>query len=327
MSQKRKLRSQNRRAIYILPNLFTTLSLLFGFYSMICSIHGRFVSAAVAILLAAIMDALDGTVARMTHTTSQFGLEYDSLCDLVSFGVAPALLVYLWALRPNLLRLTHLVSPEEKTISLGVMVAFVFLACGALRLARFNVFAGFRDPGFFQGLPIPGGAGVIASTVLWHYRFAGSPITPNGYLILTLTVVTAFLMVSNLDYFSLKNRIIVKNNHPFETLTLIVIILAVAIIKVKTILFPLALFYLASGFIVTPIRYFRRRRSGEGRLSPEEGLETMENSGGMNEENPVERLPMANLATDYLYPNVDNPEVDALIKDTPKNGDPTSGQP
>ncbi|MDR2422800.1 MAG: CDP-diacylglycerol--serine O-phosphatidyltransferase [Deltaproteobacteria bacterium] len=263
MSQKRKLRGQNRRAIYILPNLFTTLSLLFGFYSMVCSIHGRFVAAAAAILLAAVMDALDGTVARMTDTTSRFGLEYDSLCDLVSFGVAPALLVYLWALRPNML--THLITPEEKTISLGVMAAFVFLSCGALRLARFNVFAGFRDPGFFQGLPIPGGAGVVASTVLWHYRLPGHAIAPNSFAILALTVATAFLMVSNLDYFSLKNRVIVKNNHPFETLAIIVFILAVAIIRLKTILFPLALIYLASGFVVTPIRAYRRRRA----LGPE----------------------------------------------------------
>ncbi|MDR1607657.1 MAG: CDP-diacylglycerol--serine O-phosphatidyltransferase [Deltaproteobacteria bacterium] len=268
MSLKRKFRGQNRRAIYILPNLFTTLSLLFGFYSMICSIHGRFATAAGAILLAAIMDALDGTVARMTNTTSRFGLEYDSLCDLVSFGVAPAILVYLWALKPNLLTLTHLVSPEEKTISLGVMAAFVFLACGALRLARFNVFAGFRDPGFFQGLPIPAGAGVVASAVLWHFRWPNMVVAPNGFLILALTVATAFLMISNLDYFSLKNRIIVKNNHPFETLAIIIVILAVAIIKVKTILFPLALIYISSGFIVTPIRAFRRRRLGYAANEP-----------------------------------------------------------
>jgi CDP-diacylglycerol--serine O-phosphatidyltransferase len=282
-SQKRKLRVHKRRAIYILPNLFTTLSLLFGFYSMICSIQGRFHAAAGAILLAAIMDGLDGTVARMTQTTSRFGVEYDSLCDLVSFGVAPAILVYLWALRPNVLNMNFLVSPEEKSISLGVMAAFVFLSCGALRLARFNVFAGLRDPGFFQGLPIPAGAGVIASTVLWHGRVAGTPLPPNGYAILALTVLTAFLMVSNLDYFSLKNRIIVKNNHPFETLAVIVVILAVAIIKVKTILFPLALVYLASGFIVTPIRAIGRRRRPEPLESdpdsPDGGRDTEEAKG------------------------------------------------
>jgi CDP-diacylglycerol--serine O-phosphatidyltransferase len=299
MAQKRKLRGQNRRAIYILPNLFTTLSLLFGFYSMICSIQGRFVTAASAILLAAIMDALDGTVARMTNTTSRFGLEYDSLCDLVSFGVAPALLVYLWALRPNLLTLTHLVAPEEKSISLGVMAAFVFLACGAMRLARFNVFVGFRDPGFFQGLPIPGGAGVIASTVLWHHRLAGQPLSPNGYLVLALTVVTAFLMVSNLDYFSLKHRFIVKNNHPFETLAIVVIILAVAVIKVKTILFPLALIYLGSGFIVTPIRAWRGRRSPQ----PEE-------------QSPPGDSPESQLDEDEDEPSTDNSSISGQDKET-----------
>jgi CDP-diacylglycerol--serine O-phosphatidyltransferase len=264
MSQKRKNRGANGRGIYILPNLFTTMSLFAGFYSIVSSIQGRFSVAAAAILIAAVMDALDGTVARMTHTTSRFGMEYDSLCDLLSFGAAPAVMAYLWALRPGKLNQLPMVTPDEKTMALGMVVSFIFLACGALRLARFNVYAGQRDPGFFQGLPIPGGAALLSAAVLWHYRFPGSqPITPNGIFVVTLVLVLAFLMVSNLDYFSLKNRIIVKNNHPFETLVLTVLVLGLLIIKAKTLLLPLGLVYLASGPIVTVQRARRKSRLGQ----------------------------------------------------------------
>ncbi|MDR1050582.1 MAG: CDP-diacylglycerol--serine O-phosphatidyltransferase [Deltaproteobacteria bacterium] len=256
MSQKRK-RGDRRRSIYIIPNLFTTGSLFFGFYSVMCSVQGRYSLAAALILFAAVMDALDGTVARMTNTTSRFGVEYDSLCDLLSFGAAPAVLVYLWALTPQKLRLP-LPSPDDRSLGFGLIVAFIFLACGALRLARFNVSAGSRDPGFFQGLPIPGGAGIVAAAVLWHYRFPGPPLLPAGSQVLIMTIVLAFLMVSNLDFVSLKNKIFTKNNHPFETLAIIVIFLAFLIIKAKTVLLPLGFVYLASGPVVTVVRRLRR---------------------------------------------------------------------
>jgi CDP-diacylglycerol--serine O-phosphatidyltransferase len=257
---KRKNRGHRRKAIYIFPNLFTTLSLFAGFYSIISSIHGRYVTAAFFILLAAIMDGLDGTVARMTNTTSRFGVEYDSLCDLLSFGAAPAVLVYLWALKPSQLHLWwFLPNPEDKTLSLGFVAAFIFLACGALRLARFNVSVGHRDPGFFQGLPIPGGAGLVAAAVLWHHRLADRIIAPNGPLILLLIIVLAFLMVSNFDFISHKNKIFLKNNRPFETLAFFIILLAFLIIKAKTVLFPLGFAYLISGPIITVIRKFSRK--------------------------------------------------------------------
>ncbi|MDR2351739.1 MAG: CDP-diacylglycerol--serine O-phosphatidyltransferase [Deltaproteobacteria bacterium] len=231
MSQKRKSRSKDRRAIFILPNIFTTLSLFAGFYSIVASIQEHFLSAAIAILFAAIFDALDGTVARMTGTTSHFGVEYDSLCDLLSFGAAPAILVYLWALKPGAVPFTNLMTPDTKTMTLGMVVSFIFLACGALRLARFNVSAGLRDPGFFQGLPIPAGATLISAAVLWHHRFGiAKAIAPNYIFILFLVLALAFLMVSNLDYFSLKHRFITKNNHPFETLVLIILLPGVLII-------------------------------------------------------------------------------------------------
>ena len=256
MRGKSKNRSSQRRAIYILPNIFTTLSLFFGFYSILSSVGGRFSQAAWCILISALCDGLDGTVARMTNTTSEFGVEYDSLCDLVAFGVAPSILAYYWALTPDFLTLLE---PYQR---LGSAVAFIFLACGALRLARFNVFSGVRDPGFFQGLPIPGGAGILAAAVLWHYRF-GHPISPSGPAIMALVLILAMLMVSSIDYFSHKNKILFRNNRPFETLVGVVLILAVVIVKIKTALLPIGFLYLASGPIVTVVRARRRRRLAE----------------------------------------------------------------
>ncbi|MDR1312361.1 MAG: CDP-diacylglycerol--serine O-phosphatidyltransferase [Deltaproteobacteria bacterium] len=276
MSQKRKNRAKERRAVYILPNLFTTFSLFAGFFSIVSSINGRFAPAAWAIFLAAVFDTLDGTVARMTRTTSRFGVEYDSLCDLVSFGVAPSVLMYQWALRHVNRGILSAVPSDDKTMTLGFVAAFVFLACGALRLARFNVSAGSRDPGFFQGLPIPGGAAIAAAAVLWHHRTPGAPpFVPDPALVLALTVVTAFLMVSNLDYFSLKNKVVSHNNRPFETLVLIILVLALVIFKGRTLLLPLGLIYLASGPVVTAVRARRRRAQGPpphaGRLPEADG--------------------------------------------------------
>ncbi|MDR1165957.1 MAG: CDP-diacylglycerol--serine O-phosphatidyltransferase [Deltaproteobacteria bacterium] len=282
MSAKRKGRAKDRRAIYILPNTFTTLSLFAGFYSIVAAIQGHYTYAAAAILIAAVCDALDGTVARMTGTTSRFGVEYDSLCDLVSFGVAPAVLVYLWALKPGKLSFLNQITPDDKTMTLGMLAAFIFLACGALRLARFNVSAGHRDPGFFQGLPIPGGAALIAAAVLWHYRAPNAlPYVPNSLFTLLLVILLAFLMVSNLDYFSLKHRVILKNNHPFETLVLLILILAVVIVKAKTVLLPIGLVYIASGPIVTVVRGTRR---GSSPPAPP-GQTPAEKTGERGEEN------------------------------------------
>ena len=253
---KSKNRLSQRRAIYILPNIFTTLSLFFGFYSILSSVGGRFSQAAWCILISALCDGLDGTVARMTNTTSEFGVEYDSLCDLAAVGVAPAVMAYYWALTPDFLTI---LGPYQR---LGSAAAFIFLACGALRLARFNVFSGVRDPGYFQGLPIPGGAGILAAAVLWHYRF-GQPMTPSGPAIMALVLILAMLMVSSIDYFSHKNKILFRNNRPFETLVAVVRILAVVIVKIKSALLPFGCIYVARGPIVTVVRARRRRRQPE----------------------------------------------------------------
>jgi len=257
MGNKEKRLSARRRSIYILPNLFTTLSLFFGFYSVLSSVAGRFDQAAWAILISALCDGLDGTVARMTNTTSQFGVEYDSLCDLVAFGLAPAIMAFYWALSPE--NLEPLAPYHQK---LGIAASFVFLACGALRLARFNVFSGVRDPGFFQGLPIPGGAVMMAAAVLWHYRNGYPPIMPYGPAIMALVLVLAFLMVSSIDYVSHKNKTLFRNKRPFETLAAIVLFLGFAIVKLKTVLLPLGFLYLASGPVITVIRARRRRLAG-----------------------------------------------------------------
>lgn len=254
MGIKVKKRSARRRSIYILPNIFTTLSLFFGFFSVLASVGGRFDQAAWAILMAAVCDGLDGTVARMTNTTSQFGVEYDSLCDVVSFGLAPAVLAYYWALTPE--SLIPLAPYHQK---LGVGVAFAFLACGALRLARFNVFSEVRDPSFFQGLPIPGGAVMVAAAVLWHYRLPEAPLSPNGPAIGVLVLLLAFLMVSSMDYVSHKNKALFRNRRPFETLAALVLMLALIIVKLKSVLLPLGFLYLASGPVITAVRALRRR--------------------------------------------------------------------
>jgi CDP-diacylglycerol--serine O-phosphatidyltransferase len=270
MSQKRKNRAKERRAVYILPNLFTTFSLFAGFYSIVSSFNGRFSAAAWAIFLAAVFDTLDGTVARMTRTTSRFGMEYDSLCDCISFGTAPATLLYMWALRPDKLHFFFSPASDDKTMTLGFVAAFVYMACTALRLARFNVSAGSRDPGFFQGLASTAAAAIVAAAVLWHYRGpAAIPVPPDSEFALTLTLVLAFLMVSNLDFFSLKHKAVIRNSRPFETLVLIILVLALLIIKGRTLLLPIGLVYLASGPVITLVRRKKRRAGQDG--SPESG--------------------------------------------------------
>ncbi len=272
MSHKSKGRgSRKRRAIYILPNLFTTLSLFFGFYSILAAVAGHFEQAAFYILFSALCDGLDGTVARMTGTSSQFGMEYDSLCDLAAFGVAPAALVYFWALTPEQL---ETVIPYHNR--LGAAAAFIYLACGALRLARFNVFSGVRDPGFFQGLPIPGGAVMIAAAVLWHYRGLSAE-SPDGLAVLLLTLFLAFLMVSSLDYFSHKNRFLARNRHPFETLAFMVLLIGLLVVKFKSALLPLGLLYLASGPVVT---LMRRRGRGRGQSAAAKEERPRDEEGG-----------------------------------------------
>ena len=176
------------RKIYLLPNFVTTANMFCGFYSMVASINGDYLLASWAIIAAGVFDMLDGRIARMAKATSQFGVEYDSMSDLLSFGVAPAILLYQWALRPF--------------DRLGWLAAFLFMACGALRLARFNVNTASVPKGYFQGLPIPMAAGMVATFIIFNQTLSWppSPATP----VLVLTFGLASLMVSTIRFPSFK---------------------------------------------------------------------------------------------------------------------------
>jgi CDP-diacylglycerol--serine O-phosphatidyltransferase len=237
-----------RRGVYIVPNLITSGNLLAGFYSITLTLAGDFWRAAVFIFIAHVLDTLDGRVARFTRTTSRFGIEYDSLADLVAFGVAPALLAYSWALRP--------------WGTWGWLAASLYVTCAALRLARFNVQVDSVEKRNFIGLPVPAAAEVIASVVLLYYYFGGQGATHKQGILLVLIYGLAALMVSNVRYFSFKES-------PFRRRQAFWILIA-AIIGVQfMIAMPqVALFLIAAGYALSgplratvTFRRWRRRRS------------------------------------------------------------------
>jgi len=235
---------KRRRGIYLLPNLFTTAALFAGFYGILAAINGHFEPAAIAIFIAMVLDGLDGRVARLTNTQSAFGAEYDSLSDMVAFGLAPALVMYLWAL--------------QGLGKLGWFAAFVYTAGAALRLARFNTQIGIADKRFFQGLPSPSAAAIVVGGV-WvgnYYVLAGAELAWAAAL---LTTLAGLLMVSNFRYHSFK-QIDFRGKVPFIFLVLIMLVFAVVLWHPPLVLFLLALGYALSGPIVT-IRELRRRRA------------------------------------------------------------------
>ena len=199
-----------KRGIFILPSLLTLTSIFFSFYSLVLATQGKFVLAAALILIAGFFDGVDGKVARLTKTTTRFGLELDSLADVISFGVAPAMLVYLWALAPY--------------NRIGWVTAFVFAACGALRLARFNVQSGSIDPKRFHGLPIPAAAAMVATTVLFFYKVGLDPLHFRLPLLI-LTYALSFLMVSSVKFHAFKDLTMVKQK-PFSSTVAFVLLLA-----------------------------------------------------------------------------------------------------
>ncbi len=233
-----------KKGIYILPNLFTTGSLFAGFYGMVASIDGDYRSAAIWILVSSIFDGLDGKVARLTGTTSKFGVEYDSLADLVAFGVAPGILMYSWALRPF--------------GRLGWLAAFLFVVCGALRLARFNVQVATVESKRFVGLPIPAAASIVSATVLLFSHF-GWPSSYKKLAILVLIYSLAFLMVSNFRYYSFKDPEFIKRQ-PFSMLVLAILLLIVVAARPVEMLFIFFICYMFSGPVSFFITYPRRRR-------------------------------------------------------------------
>jgi CDP-diacylglycerol---serine O-phosphatidyltransferase len=224
-------RDRMKKGIYVLPNLFTTANLFCGFYSAIAAMKGMFELAAWTILIAVVLDSLDGRIARMTHTTSKFGGEYDSLCDLVTFGVAPAILVYNWS--------------SMSYGKWGWLAAFLFVVCGALRLARFNVQVGVIDSRVFNGLPIPGGAAVVATGVLLFYYLGGEGRFPS-LLIMVGVAAIALFMVSSIKYYSFKD-LNYFSRKPFMSFVLIVVILVIVVAEPQIMLFTFASGYSLSG--------------------------------------------------------------------------------
>ncbi len=236
-----------RRGIYLLPNLFTTAALFAGFYSVVAAMKGFFDVAAIAVFIAMIADTLDGRIARMTHTQTAFGAQYDSLSDMVAFGVAPALVTYSWSL--------------SYLGKIGWLVAFVYAAATALRLARFNTQAHDQDKRYFQGLPCPAAAGVIAATV---WLGAVYDITDGGMLvaipIAVLTVFVAMLMVSTVRYYSFK-EVNWKGRVSFIVILVSVALIAALAIAPPEILFGTFFIYACSGPVITLWKLRQMRRN------------------------------------------------------------------
>lgn len=236
-------KQKKRRGIYILPNIFTSLNIMFGFYALISAIDGKFVHGAVAIIIAGMFDQLDGKIARATNTTSAFGVEYDSLADLVSFGVAPSIMVYLWALKP--------------LGRIGWLAAFLFTVCGALRLARFNTQTSSSGSEYFTGLPIPAAAGMVATTILFYHRIHLTE-KPSAMILLAFVYVLSFLMVSNIKYYSFKKLELFKKMN-FNVLVAMILVLIFIAAQPSIALFLTGIVYLISGPIIT-FRHLKTNR-------------------------------------------------------------------
>ena len=235
------------RGVYLLPNLITTGALFSGFYAIIAAMSGALENAAIAIVIAGFLDSLDGRIARMTNTQSEFGVQYDSLSDLVAFGVAPAVLMFSWVL--------------SDLGKIGWMIAFLYMACVALRLARFNT---APDGKVFSGLPSPAGAGVISSFV-WTWVDNFDPVVTIEFSVFlsVLVVLLALLMVSNIQYYSPKH-INLKGRVPFIYMLGIVLIFVVVAIYPPGVLFGLGFVYGCSGPIQALLRKGKSRSMGDG---------------------------------------------------------------
>ncbi|MEM7540603.1 MAG: CDP-diacylglycerol--serine O-phosphatidyltransferase [Pseudomonadota bacterium] len=232
-----------RRGIYLLPNLFTTGALFAGFYGIVASMNARYEAAAIAILVAMVLDGMDGRIARMTNTQSDFGAEYDSLSDMASFGLAPALIMYEWQL--------------GAMGKIGWLAAFIYAAATALRLARFNTQIGDGDRRFFQGLPSPAAAAVIATLVWFGESFAVQKSVGMLVAATFVTVTTALLMVSNVRYYSFKD-LDLRGRVPFVAVLLIVVVFVLISIEPATVLLVTFLGYMLSGPALTAIQIRQR---------------------------------------------------------------------
>lgn len=243
-------RKVRHKGIYLLPNLFTTANLFAGFYSIMCAVSGDFNVAAATIFVAMLLDGLDGRVARMTNTESAFGAEYDSLSDMVAFGLAPAIIAYQWAL--------------FEMGNVGLTIAFIYVACAALRLARFNTQIGVVDKRWFIGLASPAAAGVVAGMVwaVWVLDDTGVGGTDLPFAVVMLFAVfvalAGLLMVSNIKYYSFKD-LDLKGRVPFVAILIVVLVFAVIFSDPPRILLLIFLGYAASG----PVQYVLQLRKSK----------------------------------------------------------------
>lgn len=254
MSDSTPVRPPRHRGIYLLPNLFTTGAMFAGFYAIVTSIAGDFSSAAIAVFVAALLDGMDGRVARLTNTQSEFGVQYDSLSDLVSFGLAPALVMYTWSL-------STLKDYGPTWGKIGWAGAFIYAACAALRLARFNTQVGVVDKRYFQGLASPAAAAVCMSFV-WSMDKFGILGAEVPFLTLVMAVLVGLLMVSNFRYYSFKS-LPMGDRVPFLWVLIGVLVLVPFFIDPPRVLFVVFTLYLLSGPVMTLWgRATRRRRRG-----------------------------------------------------------------
>jgi CDP-diacylglycerol--serine O-phosphatidyltransferase len=246
--QRRRFRERVGVHIYVLPNLLTTGNMFCGFFSLIYAIRGEFIISAYAIVVAAVFDMLDGRVARLTKTASPFGAQYDSLSDVISFGMAPAVLLYLWALQPF--------------GRLGWLASFGMLACAALRLARFNVQIN-EEKNYFQGLPTPMAAGIVSSSVLCFDDLGIDAY--KSYLLLAVAFLIALTMVSQFRYRSFKDFDL-RKKQPFTYLVIGVLIFILIALRPEVMLFALFLSYASLGAIFG-IFFYKRQRGHHGEES------------------------------------------------------------
>jgi len=263
-----RVRGRQRKGMYLLPSLFTTANIAAGFYAILQVTHATLAEpwhmdfAAKAIGFAVLFDGLDGRIARLTHTESEFGKELDSLADVIAFGVAPALLAWMWGFR--LLPFTMRPDLRLKIVELGAVACFGFLMAGASRLARFNITTNPQpsNPGrpgkkYFVGMPIPAGAGVIAAVV--HFT-DGVPIASwwTALSWLLMVVVVGYLMVSTWRFYSFKD-IDLRARHPFRLIVVIAVLIALIWQFSGPVLFSIALLYMASGILWRLQWIFRRK--------------------------------------------------------------------
>ena len=250
---KQRVRSaQLKRGVYLIPSLFTTGNLICGFFSIISTFNGQYLQAAIFVILAHLLDGLDGYVARLTKTTSQFGIELDSLADLVSFGVAPAVLAYYWALVP--------------WGTWGWLAACLYVVCGALRLARFNVQVRTVEKTHFVGLPIPAAAEMITAIVLMYYFLHGEGAASKQIILLLVIYLLAGLMVSNFQYFSFK-QVTLKRKHPFWVLISAILFIKLTIWKPQIMFFTVFLLYTLSGPLLWFLTGYKRHGEKTGELA------------------------------------------------------------